>query len=59
MSDEQYFLMANSTINEFLLFSNAFTTHKLRANAACFVATVFALAVLSLTAVIDCPSSLS
>ena len=50
---EQYLLAANLTINEFLLFSNAFTTNKLRAAAACFrcfVGAGFALAVFSFVA---------
>ena len=47
---EQYLFAANLIINEFLLFSNGFTTNKLRAIAACFTCFVdaaFALAVLS------------
>ena len=40
---EQYLLAANLTINEFLLFSNAFTTNKLIATAACFTCFVGAL----------------
>ena len=50
---KQYLLAANFTINEFFLFSNAFTANKLRATAArftCFVSATFTLAVLSFTA---------
>ena len=50
---EQYSLTANLTINKFLLFSNAFTTNKLRATAACFkcfVGAAFAFAELSFVA---------
>ena len=50
---DQYLLAAKPTINEFFLFSNAFTTNKLRAKAACFssfVGAAFALAVLSFLA---------
>ena len=50
---EQYLFAANLTINEFPLFSNAFTTNKLRATASyftSFVGEAFALAVLSLVA---------
>ena len=46
---DQYLLAAKPTINEFFLFSKAFTTNKLRATAACFtcfVGAAFALAVL-------------
>ena len=46
---DQYLLAANPTINEFFVFSNVFTTNKLRATAACFtcfVGAAFALAVL-------------
>ena len=46
----QYLLEAKPTISEFFLFSNAFTTNKLRATAACFTCFVdaaFALTVLS------------
>ena len=46
---KQYLLTANFTINEFFLFSNAFTANKLRATAArftCFVSPAFTLAVL-------------
>ena len=39
---EQYLLAANLTINEFLLFSNAFATNKLRATAVCFTCFVSA-----------------
>ena len=50
---QQYLFAANLTINEFLLFFNAFTTNKLRATAACFMCFVgeaFALVVLSFAA---------
>ena len=50
---QHYLLTANLTINEFLLFFNAFTTNKLRATAACFtcfVGAAFALAMLSFVA---------
>ena len=43
-------MATNLTINEFLMFSNAFTTKKLRATVACFtcfVSAAFALAVVS------------
>ena len=50
---EQYLFAANLTINKFLLFSDAFTTNKLRVTAACFTCfagAAFALAVLSFVA---------
>ena len=50
---DQYLFFANLTINEIFLFSNAFTTNKLRATAACFtcfVGAAFALVVLSFLA---------
>ena len=50
---KQYLLAENFAINQFLLFSNAFTTNKLRATAACFtcfVGAAFALALLSFVA---------